>query len=257
MTKRVVFTFDDLVEIVAKLRSPSGCLWDREQTHHSIKENLIEEAYETVDAIERGDFSHLKEELGDLLLQVVFHAQMASEKKKFSVDKVVSEISQKLIRRHPHVFGNKKVSSSQEILKHWEEIKREEKGRESILDEVPSFLPALYYAYKLQTQVARTGFDWEKKEGVFEKLIEEIEELKKAGESREKVEEELGDILFSLINLARHLEINAEGCLRQACKKFAERFRQMEKLAKKQGKDFSKMSLEEKDKLWEMVKEGK
>ncbi|MDP3013570.1 MAG: nucleoside triphosphate pyrophosphohydrolase [Candidatus Subteraquimicrobiales bacterium] len=248
------YSFIDLVEIVAKLRSSSGCLWDREQTHESIKENLIEEAYEVVEVIDEGDFSRFKEELGDLLLQIVFHAQMASEEGRFTIDEVTTNIVDKLIRRHPHIFGEKKVSSSKEILKHWEEIKKEEKRGESTLNEVPTFLPALYFAYKLQSVAARVGFDWQEKKGVFEKLIEEIEELKKASELKEGAEEEIGDILFSLVNLARHLEISAEGALRKACRKFIERFKYMEELAKKQGKDFKEMPLQEKDKLWERAK---
>lgn len=239
---------------MAKLRSPQGCPWDREQTHDSIKGHLVEEAFEVIDAIEKRDFSELKEELGDLLLQVIFHSQMAREADLFSVDDVVNGIIDKLKRRHPHVFGAVDLDTSDEVLAHWEEIKAGEKERRSCLAGVPEVLPALAYAQKIQEKAARVGFDWRVTEEILDKLAEEIAEFVACEQRTREMEDEFGDILFTLVNLARHLGIDAELVLRRIGKKFKDRFEKMEDLARDQNADFSKSSLEEKEKLWQRVK---
>ncbi|MDI6892321.1 MAG: nucleoside triphosphate pyrophosphohydrolase [Actinomycetota bacterium] len=247
------YTFDSLLEIMARLRGPSGCLWDKEQTHQSIKQHLIEEAYEVVDAIDRKDFAHLKEELGDLLLQVVFHAQIASDEGKFDIGDILEDITTKLVRRHPHIFGDVKVSSSREVVENWESIKRGESGR-SLLAGIPRSLPALFHALKLQEKAARVGFDWEEKEPIFEKLTEEIAELEEACREEGREKGEIGDILFTVVNLARRLGIDPEDALRAVNVKFRRRFEFMEKRAKEEGRGLESMSLEEKDRLWEEAK---
>ncbi|HAW60051.1 MAG TPA: nucleoside triphosphate pyrophosphohydrolase [Actinobacteria bacterium] len=238
---------------MARLRGPFGCLWDREQTHQSIKQHLIEEAYEVVDAIDRKNFDHLKEELGDLLLQVVFHAQIASEEGRFDIEDVLEDITTKLVRRHPHIFGDVKVSSSQEVLENWESIKRGESGR-FLLAGIPRSLPALFHALKLQEKAARVGFDWEEKEPIFEKLTEEIAELKEACREEGRKKDEIGDILFTVVNLARRLGVDPEDALRVVNAKFRRRFEFMEKRAKEERRSLESMSLEEKDRLWEEAK---
>jgi len=249
-------------EVMRLLRSPKGCKWDREQDHRSLQRNLIEEAYETVEAIEAGDDGSLKEELGDLLLQVVFHSQIASEEDSFDIKDVLKSIICKLVRRHPHVFGEKTVNSSEEVLANWEDIKKQERkskggdGRDSIFKNIPKILPALHYAYEVQSRAKRLGFDWDTKEEVFKKIEEESDELKLAmtEDDLSIVSEELGDMLFSIVNLSRHFDIDAEAALRDTSKKFIERFDLMEEIAKEKGIDFRSLSLEEKDKLWEEAK---
>ncbi len=241
--------FNDFVEIVKRLRKE--CPWDREQTNDSIKANTIEEAYEVVEAIDNKDFGELKKELGDLLLHVVFHAQIAEENNHFAINDVVDSIKEKLIRRHPHVFGEKQVADSKEVLKNWEEIKLSE-GRESVLDGVPHNLPALQRAHRLQEKAAKVGFDWEKKEDVWKKVIEEIEEMHQSEkeETREQLEFEVGDVFFAMVNYARFLGINPEDALRRTNEKFINRFNYVQKRVKETGKAINESNLEEMDKYW-------
>ena len=244
-----------------KLRSPGGCPWDRKQTHRSLLPYLIEETYEVVDAVEKGDDRELREELGDLLLQVVFHSQIAKERGAFTIDDVVDSIAKKLIHRHPHVFGEREdIKTAEDVNREWEKLKEKEgKVKESILDGVPRSMPALERAYKLQKKAAKVGFDWKDFEGIKEKLIEELseieEELKKG--NREKIEEEVGDLLFMAVNLARFLGVHPEVALRKANEKFEKRFRYMEKRAKEEGKDLREMSLDEMESLWQEAKGDK
>lgn len=260
--KKATPSFDQLVEIMAKLRGPEGCPWDKEQTADTIKGHLIEEAYEVVEAINNKDNEELKEELGDLLLQVVFHSQLALEQDVFNVDDVIEGINAKLIRRHPHIFKGEKTESKDEVLRRWEEIKKEEKAgkkkkEHSYLDGVPKGLPALAYGQRLQTKAARVGFDWEKDEPVIDKIEEEVQELKDSIKSKERseMEKELGDLFLSIINLARRLNIDAESALTKSSSVFAKRFRVMEEIAGKAGKDFAKLTLAEKEDLWNKAKE--
>ncbi len=246
--------FDRLVSIVAKLRAPDGCPWDREQTHRSIVDGLLDEAYEFLEALDECDDGMMREELGDILLQVVFHAQIASEEKRFTAEDVAKEISDKLIRRHPHVFGDDVVSGSGEVVRNWEAIKKTEKAeRESALDGIPPKLPALFRAEKLQKRAARTGFDWKEIGPVLDKVEEEFREFREAldkGESPERVASELGDIMFSLVNVARHHGICAEDALRMSCNSFDKRFRHVENSIKESGREIKNVSLEEMDKYW-------
>ncbi len=247
------YSFDELVEIVRVLRSPSGCPWDKEQTHDSLKRHLIEEAYEVIRAIEEGDFQDLKEELGDLLLQVVLHSQMASEKKKFDIKDVLREIILKLIRRHPHVFDKVKVSSSEEVVSNWERIKRSEKN-ECLLESIPDSLPGLLYAYNLQAKAAEVGFDWDKRKDILKKIDEEINELKASLNNKKRLEEEIGDLIFSLVNLSRRFKIDPESALRKVAYKFKKRLDYIEQRGREKGKNLEQMGLEEMDYLWEESK---
>ncbi|GAB6184083.1 nucleoside triphosphate pyrophosphohydrolase [Thermodesulfovibrio hydrogeniphilus] len=251
--------FKKLVEIMEKLRSENGCPWDRVQTHDSLKRYLLEETYELIEAIEKKDYKGMKEELGDLLLQIVFHSKIAKDEGKFDIDEVIDTISNKMISRHPHVFGDADFRTPEEVLNQWDDRKKEEgKLRESILEGIPLALPALLRAYKIQSRVAKVGFDWENVEGVIEKIQEEISELRDAVNSgdKEKVEEELGDVLFSIVNLARFLKIDPETALRKTNRKFEERFKKLESIVKEQGKDLKDMTLSEMDEIWEKVKNG-
>ena len=253
--------FSEFVEIVKKLRQE--CPWDREQTNDSIKAATIEEAYEVVEAIDKKNYEDLKKELGDLLLHVVFHTVIAGETQNFNTDDVITSIKEKLIRRHPHVFGNTKVSGADEVKKNWEEIKLSE-GRESILDGVPEMLPALQRAHRLQEKAAKVGFDWEKKEDVWKKVIEEIDEMHQIEDKKQsqnegedfysQLEDEVGDVLFAMVNYARFLEINPENALRRTNKKFIKRFSYVEKMISKSGRKLSESNLEEMDKFWEESK---
>jgi MazG family protein len=250
----MVSPIDRLKQIVQRLRAPDGCPWDREQTHESLKPHVIEECYELIDAIDDKDDQGMLEELGDLLLQVVLHAQMASEEGRFDFDSVADVISDKLIHRHPHVFGDAKLATSDAVLKQWDAIKRREKTeRASALDGVPRGLPALAKAQKTQSKAARVGFDWPNAEGSLQKVKEEIEELERV-ETGEKLAEELGDLLFSVVNFTRKSKLDAEDLLQAATRKFSERFRKMEALAESQGLNFSSLTLSEMDALWEEVK---
>lgn len=246
--------FKHLVEIMARLRGPDGCPWDKEQTHRSLKQYLLEEAYEVLEAIDKKDLTHLREELGDLLLQIVFHAQIAAEKGRFTIDDILGDITLKLERRHPHVFGEAEVSSSEGVVERWEAIKREEKESASALEGVPKSLPALLCALKLQSKAAGVGFDWEKSAEVIPKLKEEVKEIEEAITKGGDVKEEIGDLLFSVVNLARRFGVNPELSLREICGKFQRRFEAMEIEAKKKSQDFKELSLAEKDRLWEEVK---
>lgn len=244
--------------IVAALRGPGGCPWDIEQTHTSLRAGLIEEAYEVVDAIDSHDDANLREELGDLLLQVVFHAQIAQEEGRFDFDALTHEHCEKLIRRHPHVFGDDaKCADSTAVLKRWDEIKRAEKGAEpeSLLDHVSGALPALVRAEKIQKRAAKVGFDWPDAVPVFAKVREELHEIETA--PPEKLEEEVGDLLFAVVNLARKLHLDAETALHGATRKFSNRFRAIEALARERGLKLEAMTLEALDALWEEVKAGK
>ena len=255
--------FSILVNIMKKLRSKDGCMWDREQSHNSIKRNLIEETYEAVECIESSDLEGLKEELGDLMLQIIFHSQMASESGEFNINDVMKNIIEKLIRRHPHVFENKILNNCDEILENWEDIKKAErkkslKKKDSIFVDIPKILPSLHYAYEIQNRASRLGFDWDEIKEVFKKIKEEIneinEELKRG--KKDAVANEIGDTLFSIVNFSRHLDIDCEQCLKNTSKKFIQRFDFMEKYAKENNLDFKKISLEEKDKLWEIAKKN-
>lgn len=253
-----------LIEIMEVLRSERGCPWDREQTHESIAQNLLEEAYEVYEAIVKKSDEHLKEELGDLLLQVVFHSQIASERKAFDIYDVAEAIVEKLIRRHPHVFGSEKVDTSQEVLYKWEELKKKEKNYAEemhTLDSVPKSMPGILYAYSVQKKASRLGFDWEHASHVLAKLEEELQELKESYEkhlkgeaSKEEVEEELGDVLFAAINFSRLAKLDPEASLRKVTEKFVDRVKYVEMLAQKEGLDLKKASIEELDKLWDSAK---
>lgn len=253
--------FAILIDIMSKLRSPEGCMWDREQNHKTIKRNLIEETYEAVESIESKDYKGLKEELGDLLLQIVFHSQIAVENKEFSINEVLQGIIKKLIRRHPHVFSGVVLSSSDEILANWEDIKKKERKErfdkpDSVFSGIPKSLPSLHYAYEIQNRASRLAFDWEEAIGIFDKIDEELAELKKEVREDEKsrIPGEIGDVLFSIVNLGRQLGIDCEESLYEASKKFIRRFNFMEKYANENNLNFKGISLKEKDKLWEIAK---
>ena len=249
-----------LIKTFKELRNPeSGCPWDREQTFKSIASCSIEEAYEVADAIEREDFDSLKSELGDLLFQVIFHAEMASEKEIFDLEDVIFELNDKLTRRHPHVFEDGSVSSAQDSLKIWEDIKaqeRKEKKQDSLMDDVPVNLPSLSRAKKLQKRAARVGFDWQNSDRVFDKIDEEILELKneKATEDKGRISEEIGDIFFTLVNLTRHYDLDPEDIIRKANLKFEMRFRKMEQLAEQMNERLDDMTLEQLEIMWQKVK---
>jgi MazG family protein len=245
-----------LLRIMARLRAPDGCPWDREQTHESLRATAIEEAYEVAAAISSGDEANLREELGDLLLQVVFHAQMARERGAWDFDSVAASIAEKLVRRHPHVFGSEKAATSSDVLKRWEEIKREEKGAHtgSLLDGVSEGLPGLLRAEKIQKRAAKVGFDWDELPPVFAKVREELAELEAAMPDPARVEDEVGDLLFAVVNLARKLKVDGEVALQRATDKFAARFRKLETLAKERGLSLGSMSLAEMDAIWDEVK---
>ena len=248
--------FYELARVMERLRAENGCPWDRKQTHESLKPYLIEEAYEVISAIDSGNDDELKEELGDLLLQIVFHAQIAKEEDRFDIDDVAKTIVEKLIRRHPHVFGDVKVSGSDEVLQNWEKIKKEE-GKESIFDGVPEGLPSLLKARRVQEKAKRVGFDSDNIEGTLDKVKEEFDELSEAIKigKKEKISEEFGDLLFSLVNVSRFLDIDAEDSLRQTIEKFMKRLKNVEKIIKNKGsKDLKNYTLNELDEIWEDVK---
>jgi tetrapyrrole methylase family protein / MazG family protein len=253
--------FSILLNVMIKLRSPGGCIWDREQSHKTIKKNLIEETYEAVESIENEDFSALKEELGDLLLQVVFHSQIAAESNIFDIKEVLRGIISKLVRRHPHVFGEVVVKDSREVLENWEEIKKKERKKkakesDSIFSGIPKSLPSLHLAYEIQNRASRLGFDWDDKAGVFDKIEEELAELKKELSKKGDgfISEEIGDVLFTIVNFSRHTGVDCEESLRESSKKFIKRFDFMEKYAEENNMDFKILTLKEKDKLWEIAK---
>ena len=263
MTSRV----DELLAIMARLRAPDGCAWDRQQTFASIAPYTIEEAYEVADAVERGDMQHLKDELGDLLFQVVFHSQMANEAGQFDFEAVAGSICDKLLRRHPHVFGDHGQLSAAEQTVAWEEIKAQERAAAdaSAMQDVPEALPALMRAYKLSKRAARVGFDFEHASQSADKVAEELAEVREAagensstpdGQAATEVCEEVGDLLFAAANLARKLGVDAEAALRAANAKFERRFRRMEHLATEQGEVFAELNLAAQENLWLSVKRG-
>ncbi|HEY5652816.1 MAG TPA: nucleoside triphosphate pyrophosphohydrolase [Pontiella sp.] len=249
-----------LLEVMRKLRSPDGCPWDREQTNESLKSDLIEEAYEVIDAIESGDVSELEEELGDLLLQVVFHSQICSEDGHFEFHNVAEGISEKLVRRHPHVFGDVEVSGASEVLQNWDAIKKSEKKEgdkpASIVSGIPKHLPALQKAHQIQKRAARAGFDWDNIDDVFEKLHEEINEVKEAinRDHEDDIRDELGDLLFSVVNVSRFLGYNPEELLNHNIKKFVRRFQGVEERVHASGRAFKEFTLDELDAFWNEAK---
>ena len=247
--------FTEFVNIVRRLRRE--CPWDREQTHESLRRCLLEETYEVLESIDNNDIEELKKELGDILLQVIFHSVIGEETKSFSLEDVISSETKKLTERHPHIFGNVKVSGSEEVKTNWEKLKRKE-GRVSVLDGVPHELPALFKAYRIQEKAAKVGFDWKEVKPIYEKILEEVGELRhniESGAEQDKIEDELGDVLFSIVNYARFLKINPEDALRKTIKKFTSRFQKIETHAKSIGKSPEEMTLEEMDEVWNRVKE--
>lgn len=245
-------SFEKLIEIVKILRSPNGCDWDKKQTHETLTPYLLEETYEVIEAIENKDYESLKEELGDLLLHVIFQADLASDNNKFSINESIESVNKKLIDRHPHIFDDEKNSSWEKG--NWEAQKQKEKKRDSILDGVPISLPALLKARRIQEKAASVGFDWDKKEQVFNKIEEEVIELKEALESKSGIEEELGDVLFSIVNLSRHLNLDPEKTLKLSINKFSKRFKSIEKELNKKNIKMKNLSLEELDEIWEKNK---
>lgn len=252
---------EQLAEVMATLRSAGGCPWDRQQTHESLKRYLLEEAYEVLEAIDAQDSKRLAEELGDLLLQIVFHAQIASEQGAFDLEAVAERIVRKLERRHPHVFGEVTVEDAEEVLVNWERLKRDEPGyedRRSALDGVPRWLPALMQAAEVQKRAARVGFDWSDVEGPLAKVSEELRELEVVrggpGADRGRLTDEVGDLLFAVVNVARWLGVDAEDALRLATARFRARFEAIERAAAEQGRELAAMSLAEMDQLWDRAK---
>lgn len=277
--------FDQFVATISALRAPDGCPWDREQTHQSIAHNMIEEAYEAVDAIESGDVAHMREELGDVLLQVVLQSQIAEDSGEFSVDDVAADVNAKMVRRHPHVFGDADATDSAEVLNLWDQVKLAEKqaadtgnpsteGQEAakpagLLDGVPVSFPALMQAQKISRKAAAAGFEWDTLEDVWDQVRSEVAELTEAyeqvpraangkvegdSEAVAHVEEELGDVLFSMVNVARRMGVNAENALRASCRKFRDRWSAMEQIAFEQGKRIEDMTTEQQNELWQRVK---
>lgn len=262
--------FEKLVALQARLRAPNGCPWDREQTHRTLRTYLIEETYEVLDAMDSGDDAKFAEEMGDLLLQIVFHSQIAAEEKRFTVSEVIREIHEKMVRRHPHVFGTKKAKDAAEVLRNWEQIKARERRQSSsangnkekagsipsLLDGVARGLPATLEGLQFTKKAARIGFDWEDAAGILDKMREESSELQHAMKNGDpqKVEEELGDLLFAAVNLARFLKVDPEIALKQANRKFARRFREMERLASESGRALDKVPRAEMEALWDTAK---
>lgn len=245
---------EKLVDIIAVLRSENGCSWDREQTHRSLRPNMLEEAYEAVDAIDDGDINNLREELGDVLLQVVLHSQIAKDNGEFDIEDVAEELSKKLIHRHPHVFGHAKVESTQEILDNWDKLKKEEKTyRKSILDGISKSQSALMSAQKISKKVVKAGFEWDSAESLKECIKSEYNEFEEAVklDNKDKMEDEMGDILFATVNLARWYKIDAEQALLRANKKFTKRFKKMEEIKEK---PFEEYTYEEFNNLWKRAK---
>ncbi|MAP71133.1 MAG: nucleoside triphosphate pyrophosphohydrolase [Candidatus Marinimicrobia bacterium] len=248
--------FEELVNIVSRLRAPDGCPWDREQTNHTLLPYFVEEVYEAIESIDDGDWDLVKEELGDILLHIVFQASIAEDEKNFQIIDSLDNINKKLINRHPHVFGDAKAEAAFHAKQNWEAEKHKEKGRESRLDGVPNSLPSLIRAQRLQQKASYAGFDWEKIEQVWGKVNEEIIELKEAEISgnNQHIEEEMGDLLFAIVNLSRHLNISSEDALRKTNQKFIRRFKKVEEGIKAKGKKLNEASLEEMDSIWNEAK---
>jgi tetrapyrrole methylase family protein/MazG family protein len=247
-------SFDTLEKIVAKLRAPDGCPWDRAQSHASLKPYLIEEAYEVLQALDEENTDKLCEEMGDLLLQILLHAQIAKEAREFSISDVIKSISTKLIRRHPHVFGQSTAANAEEVVLEWEELKQNErKEDDSLLSGVPKCMPALSYSHSIQRRVAGIGFDWKEFEGILDKLTEEIREVKEAATQKEKVHE-FGDVLFALVNAARWQGVDLEEALRLANQRFSRRFRYMEEACRRRSISLRDLSFQEQNDLWDEAK---
>ena len=265
---KVMKSFDELVNVMRRLRAPNGCPWDAEQTYASLAPYLLEETYEAFDAIfeatETGDTAHLQEELGDVLLQVVFHSTIAKERGDFTIDDVAQGVTEKLILRHPHVFGDLKLENAADVLQNWDELKKAERAatgkveppKDSILDEIPVAFPALQEANKITKKAAKVGFDWENANQIFDKIHEEIDELKTAiaNKNETNAAEEIGDLLFAVVNLARHLKVEPETALKQTNRKFRRRFAFIEKSLKANNKTFAGSNLAEMDELWNVAK---
>ena len=249
--------FDEFVRVIAVLRGPDGCPWDRAQTHASLRKNMIEEAYEAVAAIEADDIAELRDELGDVLLQVVLHAQIASEDGSFDIDDVASAITAKIVHRHPHIFADASAGTPDEVLAHWDRIKHAEKTEKghATLDGIPHALPALMYAQKISRKAVAVGFEWETLDDVWAKVHEEIEELKATEPGSPEAVDEIGDVLFTVVNLARKQGIDAEMALRTTCEKFRTRFADMELAAQRSGKRIEELPIEEMEILWQQAKE--
>ena len=256
INKQAAINFDELIEVLRRLRAPDGCPWDREQTSESLVPYLLEETYEIIEAIEGGDAETLKEELGDLTLHILFQAELAREAGQFEIADSIKHISEKLIRRHPHVFDTQNGNQDSDLNMSWEKAKQKEKKRENLLDGVPKKLPALNRARRIQEKAANVGFDWKDIQPVWDKVEEELEELREvvAEKDPERIKDEMGDVLFSLVNLSRFLDISAEDALRMTISKFEHRFAKVEKELKKRGKEFSDSNLEEMDEIWNEVK---
>ena len=250
-------SFESFAEIIAHLRAPNGCPWDREQTHETLRKHLLEESYETIAAIDSGDFNSMREEFGDLLLQIVLQAQIANEEGQFNIYQVILGIHSKIIRRHPHVFGDLKLEGVEGVLANWEKLKEQERGKKKdgkgLLDGVPVALPALGQAQEYQDRAARVGFDWPEIEGVLDKVKEEIEEIKNA-ETDFELASEIGDLFFALVNVARWKNVDAESALRGTNRKFKQRFGYIEQETRKEGRNLSDLTLEEMDVLWNRAK---
>ena len=255
------YSFEELVAIMRKLREPGGCPWDAEQTHQSLIRYLLEETYEVIEAIDENSPGHLKEELGDLLLQPVFHAAIAEESGTFTITDVITTLCEKLVRRHPHVFGDLEIKDSQQQIENWEKIKRLEKDtteRPSALSGVPPHLPALLKAHKIGEKAARVGFDWEHADQVFAKVMEELAEFEEARSegNAERMEDELGDLLFAIVNLGRYLSLNPEEALRKTIGRFQKRFSYVETSLHRQGTTMQESSLDTMNQLWELAKDA-
>lgn len=261
--------FDELTAVMSRLRAPGGCPWDAEQTYQSLAQYLLEECYEAFDAIQEaaltGETHNLKEELGDVLLQVVFHSTIAKERSDFTIDEVVAGVTEKLILRHPHVFGEKELETAQDVLDNWDDLKsaqqkasgKIEKPKDSILEDVPSSFPALLEGQKLTKKAAKVKFDWENTQQIFDKLTEETAELKDAIAKKSNIEEEIGDLLFVVVNLARKLDVDAETALKKTNRKFRQRFKFIEQNLKENGKTLEESDLKEMDALWNKAKTAK
>jgi MazG family protein len=264
--------FERLVDIMTTLRGPNGCPWDKEQDANTLKPMLVEEVYEVLEAIDNDDFEGISEELGDLMLHIVFQAQLGKEANRFDIDTVIQKICDKLVRRHPHVFGNETAGTPEQVIKNWEAIKAKEKAEKltkrtpeqrSLLEGIPSKLPAIHEAHQISARVARVGFDWPDIEGIFDKLQEEVGELKdviadETSQTRsDRLEDEIGDMFFVIVNIARHLKVDSESALKRANRKFKSRFQYMERELERQGKTLDETSLSEMEALWQRAKSEK
>ena len=247
-------TFNEFRALIARLRAPDGCPWDRKQTHKTLRTTLLEETYEVLHAMDTASPGMLREELGDLLLQIMLNAQIADDNGDFDIDDVIRDIHKKIVSRHPHVFGTATANNAAEVSQRWEELKKQERGDQgSILDSAPRELPALAYAYSLQRRAAGVGFDWEKVDDVLDKVSEELAELKQA-KTQQRIEEEFGDLMFTLVNVGRHMDVDLEVALRGSAGRFRQRFQWMENTARERGTTLDRLSLQQQDALWHEAK---